>query len=212
VFFDVDETLINIKSMFDFLEFYYLQQDLMHGKQRFQYTMMKFKKMAQEHSREVVNQAYYQLFNGEKRSDMLSLGEKWFITKLDIFKIAVVEKLRWHQQHGHIVILVSGSFEVCLLPIARAMGVTEILSVRLEHINGKYTGNILPPQTIGTGKAVAVANYLKEYAAGNPRIYIYGDHISDLPMLLLATDPIVIAQCTELMAYAKQHEWPILKA
>src|SRR3546814_15438352 len=83
--------------------------------------------------------------------------------------------------------LVTG-VQTCALPIARELNVVHVLANNLEVTSGKYSGNILPPQTIGDGKREAIVGFLKEWKSNPNDCYGYGDHISDLPLLEIVGD------------------------
>ena len=107
--------------------------------------------------------------------------------------------------------LVSGGFAACLQPIANHLGVKHLLCTELQQIDGHYTGKIESEPTIGIGKVNRINKFIKEQTSINLKnCFAYGDHYSDLPMLLAVGNPCVASGAKQLEHYAAYHGWPIL--
>lgn len=217
--FDVDETLISMKSMFDFLYYVYQQRypsKPLYAKYRYQLRYHYLRLLSQlGYSREHINRQYYRSYAGMCEKQIETWGQRWFTQHLSsnsgLFHHAIVAELRHHQHNGAGIILVSGSFDACLQPIAKYFEVDACLCTQLEVIDGFYTGKLSGTPVIGKGKAWIVQRYLKH--AGFDRLqdcHCYGDHISDLAMLELVGYPHVFANNPKLISYAKQHDWNII--
>lgn len=217
-FFDVDETLISIKSMFNFLRYYTdnAQDSTQATTDKYHALIENIKLLSKQGvSREEINIKYYQFYQGAKEFVLRKLGDEWHKTCLEgmknFYNQAVVNELKEHKENGAHVVLVSGSFFACLRPIANYLQADAVLSTSLEIINGVCTGEILHYPIIGEGKAKAIKDYLNsvnyyDYA----KCYAYGDHISDLPMLNSVGHPIVYANCDRLSDYARGNNWKII--
>ncbi len=101
------------------------------------------------------------------------------------------------QQHlaaGDEVLLLSGSASFIIAPIAAHLGVTQIkaIDLELEPDGQTLTGEIAGVQTIGQGKAVALAQFLNELPQTPTDIAGYGDHESDLPFLKCCNQQTVV--------------------
>lgn len=216
-FFDVDETLINCKTMFDFLKFYYEKRNIHPLIGKLKYYLFKFKLyfyIKINKNREFLNNFYYKCYVGEKTENLMNISEEWFslLKKKHCFNFKVIDELKKHQQNFAIIVFVSGSFLPCLSPIAKYFDVSHILAINLEEKEGKITGNIIQPQTIGEGKASAIIDFLKK----NPQIdkkncFAYGDHSSDLPMLQTVGNPVVVGQDKLLNKYAATNQWKTIQ-
>lgn len=90
------------------------------------------------------------------------------------------------------------------------LGVRHILATRLEVREGRYTGEILPPQTIGAGKAQAVDTFLRARDCSPEWCYAYGDDVSDLPMLEAVGQPTVVSGGRKLKANARTMGWRVI--
>lgn len=216
-FFDVDETLINTKSMFSFLKFFCVEKYKyfpVFG--YFKYFKLKFRIFFHKKTRknrEFLNRYYYQFYKGTKEEVMRDISKKWFLRALEneqFFNPSVLKELKRHQKNQAEIVFVSGSFAHCLEPIAEYLGVLRILATNLEIVENTLTGNILGEPVIGEGKVEAIKKYLNSENIQLQNCYAYGDHVSDLPMLNLVGNPAVISRSKDVVSYAKKNGWVII--
>ncbi|WP_258314642.1 HAD family phosphatase [Streptomyces sp. Act143] len=187
VFCDVDETLIDCKSMFDFLRFQLVRRFGEEGEHRYRLIEADLKgRSAAGVPREDVNRAYYRSYAGESAEEMAALGREWFARAASapgFFIAATVAELNRHRAAGAEIALVSGSFPPCLDPVAEYVGARYVLCSSPVVHEGRYTGELTEP-VIGEGKRAAALRLLAEHPGVNPRdCFAYGDHPSDFPLL-----------------------------
>lgn len=144
--------------------------------------------------RVAVNRLFYRAFKGWLFADLSDLVERWW-QQIPLQKRWIgqsIDALERHKKAGHPVILLSGSADFILKPIARHLKVDITLAITLG-IAGKAVcdGEIIGIQTIGDGKREALAQclYLLESDA---RLVGYGDHESDLPFLSFCDEAYVV--------------------
>ena len=165
-FFDVDETLISVKSMFSFFRFW-CHDWICNPKlwARFQNHFEELRTESQP--RTVLNREYYRFFAGVRPDELAHAGEAW-VRKMrterdDFFVHPTLDSLRKLAAHGVEPVLVSGSFPAVLRPLAREFGASDLLCTHMQvDVQGAYTGEISPPQTIGDGKAAAISAFLDD--------------------------------------------------
>jgi len=212
-FFDVDDTLISIKSMFDFFAFWCDRNGAPMLAQEFD---ERFRAARQANvPREELNRLYYRYLGGAALTDVREAGEDWFAARFHgpdaPFIPAPLARLRAHQRGGTGIVLVSGSMPPLLAPLARLLGVAHCLSAQLVvDAHGLLTGEIAAPQTIGAGKAVAIAAFLKRERGTASDCYGYGDDISDLALLEAVGHPVVVGRHGALFDIAATRNWEII--
>lgn len=219
-FFDVDNTLIRTKTMFEFQEYYYgncapgsKAENLLRHEQ----FVEEIEGYAnQGESRSFINQKYYESFSGRDPDHVRCCASEYFSDLKqrmpNLYIPPVLEALEHHASENVEPVLVSGSSVEMLAPLAEDLGVRHILATRLEIQDDAYTGRILPPQMIGEGKREAVKGFLKEHGGKAKRCFAYGDHPSDLPMLEAVGNPRIVAGDEELEKIAMGRSWRILPA
>ncbi|MFE7167118.1 HAD family hydrolase [Streptomyces sp. NPDC057616] len=212
VFCDVDETLIDCKSMFEFLRFQLVRRYGEEGEERYRRIAGDLRRQAGEGvPREGINRSYYRSYAGESEEEITMLGREWFsLASADpgFFIASTVAELDRHRAAGAEVVLVSGSFAPCLDPVAERVGARHVLCTSPLVLGGRYTGDVSEP-VIGEGKRAAVLRLLAEYPGVNPRdCYAYGDHPSDFPMLDCVGHPQGVGDAPAVQAYLARRAEP----
>ncbi|MFD8597209.1 HAD family hydrolase [Kitasatospora sp. NPDC059646] len=197
VFSDVDETLIDRKSMFDFLDFYLGRRYGPAGLRRARAVRADLAEaVASGVPRERANRRYYRAWVGEPAAAVGEAGREWFAERAreDGFWIAPVrDALAAHRAAGDRIVLVSGSFAAVVKPLARHVGATAALCSRPEVRGGVLTGALAGAPVIGEEKRRLVRGMLGALPHVDPaRCYAYGDHVSDLPMLSEVGHPVLV--------------------
>ncbi|MDN3260905.1 HAD-IB family hydrolase [Streptomyces sp. CSDS2] len=214
-FFDVDDTLITAKSMFDFLRFWILRGG--GDEADYHAVMDRFRAMWSAGTPRVeVNRAYYRHFTGASWAELLRAGREWYDAyrqRPDAFVLATVRALAGHVAAGDTVVLVSGSFTGCLDPLAKELNADVVLcSEPLTGADGRLTGEVRRPM-IGDAKTDAVRETLARLGADPAECSAYGDHASDLGMLSLVGRPHVVGRHDPVLAeHAARHGWAVLPA
>lgn len=215
-FFDVDDTLIRIKSMFDFYRFWSLEWHA--NAAMFDQFEASFEQLRRKGTtREDLNRSYYRHFAGIEALELERAGIMWAKDRLaapeKLFVTSSLSRLKHLKEAGVEPVFVSGSFSAVLKPLASYVDVAYSLNTRMSVApDGLLTGEIEAPQTIGEGKATAIRQFLSEHSTDPRLCYAFGDDISDLPMLMTVGNPAVVGQGLALAAHAREQDWEILAA
>lgn len=210
-FFDLDETLLVGKSMLDFFSFFCDERGQGSTYRQFVSRIKGYLKAG--YSREVLNKHYYENFQGILIDEISHISELWFQKKLTepcFFSEKVLLQLKLRQQEGAVCIIVSGSFRESVRPIAKYLGIDMFITNTLQVNEGYCTGSLGSVQVIGEGKGQAVKKAADETRLSLRSAYAYGDHVSDMPMLELVGNPIVVGKNPELRKIAKSKGWYML--
>ncbi|WNJ97261.1 HAD-IB family hydrolase [Vibrio ruber] len=208
-FFDFDETVITGKSMFIFLKEYSQQYRLKCGLSFYE-VMDSINELSDAGvSREDINRYYYSILKDEEQSQIRMVAENIFYKKCYHFNVMVVEKIKFHQKRGDDVVFVSGAMKDIIYPMMKALGVQHSLCSEPIVKDGYYTGE-LSKVSIGYHKAEHASKYAKSYNQSLVDCYAYGDHISDLDLLLLVGNPCAVNPSSGLLNESQRRGWPIL--
>ncbi|MGW3648199.1 HAD family hydrolase [Streptomyces sp. NPDC000878] len=203
VFSDVDETLITVKSMFDFLHYQLVRRHGAAGEEEYERIMSVVRRRAADGvPRADINRFYYSHYTDESVETITALANDWFAERTTSTRGFYIDStrraLREHRAAGATLVLVSGSFPPLVEPLAREVEAEAILCTRPLIADGRYTGEVDTP-VIGEGKRTAVLRQLAARPDVDPLdCYAYGDHVSDLPMLELVGHPVAVGDDSEL--------------
>ncbi|MFG2947437.1 HAD family hydrolase [Streptomyces adustus] len=203
-FFDVDETLVDIKSIFSFLEFHLGDPD------RYRAAEGELKSAARAGApREETNRMYYRNYTGMAQAAVAESGRRWFARELrrdGFLHRGAVRELWRLRAEGYRIALVSGSFRACLDPIAEQLGAEHVLCSDPEVVAGRYTGEVRTA-VIGEAKATAARALMARSGARPEDCVAYGDHASDLPLLTCVGGAGVVGDDPVLAVHADRHGW-----
>jgi phosphatidylglycerophosphatase C len=128
------------------------------------------------------------LFGGADEAALRRRAATWAVHDLPrLVRPGAMARIRWHQSHGHRVVLVSAALELFLDPWARAVGIRDVLATRLEVREGRLTGRLEGANCYGDEKVVRLRLLLGDL--GDLELYAYGDSRGDREMLAVAQHP-----------------------
>jgi phosphatidylglycerophosphatase C len=105
----------------------------------------------------------------------------------------VVERVAWHRNQGHELVIVSASFTSYLDPIAARLGFAAVLATELAvGDDGRLTGELVRPNVRGVEKVRRLDEWLGATAANAEPAFVwaYGDSSGDRELLARADQGI----------------------
>ncbi len=126
-----------------------------------------------------------------------------------------LDLLRRHQDAGDWVVIITATNEFVTRPIAKALGVQELIAVELERdsATGWFTGAIRGVPSFREGKVTRMDQWLQERGLAWDTVHttFYSDSLNDLPLLEKATVPVATNPDARLRAVAQERGWRILE-
>jgi HAD superfamily hydrolase (TIGR01490 family) len=163
------------------------------------------------YSRTLFNDIFFGRYKGESEDRLRYLADELFenVLKPSIFPGAyeLIDKSR---RLGLRQVLVTGALDLTVRPLARHLGIDDAVTNRLEYVDGKATGRLLPPIMAAATKASWMRTYAEKEGLSLSECYSYSDSMSDLPMLSVVGHPTAVNPDFRLRSTALQHDWPIL--
>lgn len=216
-FFDVDNTLLDLKSMFSFQRFYL--DDWLPGRapgESYADFSARFAQQGQQLDRAALNRLFYAGYAGHSREGLREAAQLWFQGLRQQRGAALwirpaLELAETLRAEGMEPVAVSGSSHEILAPVLAQLRFRHCLATELEAEGDRLTGRIVPPQMIGEGKAVALRRWAERHGADLARSAACGDHITDLPMLESTGRAYVVAGDPALEREAAARGWPVLQ-
>lgn len=124
-------------------------------------------------------------FKGMSKEEFYKLGDNYSIARLPaIVKNDALQRIKWHQQQDHPVIIVSASLKCWLKGWCKKQGV-ELICTQMEIVDGHLTGMFNGKNCYGREKVRRIKELFhpEEYY-----VYAYGDSRGDREMLALADE------------------------
>lgn len=151
---------------------------------------------------------FYRLYEGASVEAVRALAEE-AMGELLLRRLApgAVRRIREHRAAGHRVVLVTGSLDFAVAPLAPLAD--EIVAARLRSSEGIFTGDLEQPPLTGEARASWLEGYARRFGADLAVSYAYADSMSDLPMLEAAGRPVAVNPDVPLTRIARARRWPI---
>lgn len=122
---------------------------------------------------------------------------------------AAMRRIEEHRRAGHAIILLTGSLDFLIDPIAAALQVDRCYAGRLEQMNGVYTGRLAVPLPYGEGKRRLIERLAQDLTLDLSLCYAYGDSPGDLEVLRAVGHPTVVNPIRGMARIARRQGWPI---
>jgi phosphatidylglycerophosphatase C len=104
----------------------------------------------------------------------------------------VVDRVRWHADQGHDVVIVSASFKDYLDPIGAELGASAVLATELAvGDDGQLTGELARPNVRGAEKVRRLEAWLGDRPAF---VWAYGDSSGDHELLARADQGVTVGR------------------
>lgn len=130
-----------------------------------------------------------QLLRGRVASEVDDAGTRYAeeLWTRGRFRPEILERLAWHRDEGHDIVIVSASLDVYLRPLAPRLGVGHVISCSLAaDAQGRLTGGLVGGNVRGPEKV----RRLRTWLGGRPvELWAYGDSSGDDELLALADHP-----------------------
>ncbi|GLR63631.1 HAD family hydrolase [Marinospirillum insulare] len=123
---------------------------------------------------------------------------------------AATKLLNKHREAGDELLIITATNRFITEPIARLLGVNELIAAEPEFINGSYTGKIVGTPSFREGKITRLNQWLAGKNLDLTNSWFYSDSHNDLPLLELVDNPVAVDPDETLHQRASQEGWPIL--
>lgn len=120
------------------------------------------------------------------------------------------ERIERHRARGDMVVLVTGSIDAIVAPLAEHLGVSSVIAPGLEAEGGRLTGELDQAPIAGERKAQRMVAFAAEQDIDLGASIAYGDSADDMPMLTRTGRAAVVNPKGRLLDQAMARKWEIL--
>ncbi len=212
-FYDVDGTLIKINIVHAFAFYAARHASLLTSARRTIQTAASIPVFwaADKLSRKFFNEIFYRSYEGASEDRLVVLAEELFedVIKPNIYPRAkdLIDESR---RAGCRQVLLSGALDFTMRPLARYLGVDDLIANQLEFVEGYATGKLKKPFVAGATKAEIMRQYATQHGIDLAESWAYSDSFSDYAMLAVVGHPTACNPDFRLRTMARSYDWPIL--
>lgn len=183
--FDFDGTITSDDSLIKFIRFAVGNTKLIWGMTLLSPMLTAYKlKFIPNYKAKQYMLSYF--FKGISEEKFMQVANEYSLKHIDtIVRPKAMEKIAWHKDQGHTVVVVSASIECWLKPWCDKNNI-DLIATHLEIENEKLTGKFATKNCYGIEKVNRIKEKynLAEYSI----IYAYGDSSGDKEMLSIANE------------------------
>lgn len=205
--FDVDGTLLGGASMeVRFLQYLWRYRELRIG----DLTRLAagiFRTAAQGHSVLRANKAYLQ---NKPLDHFRRLAQDCFAQHIRPHLLPkAIARVRWHQQQGHRVVLVSGTLDLLLEPLQQYLNACSRIGTKIETKGNALLGKIDGEHPYAKAKVstLLALNQFRNFDL--EKSFAYGNHFTDRYLLGLVGHPVATNPDHRLRSFAAKQGWTI---
>jgi putative phosphoserine phosphatase / 1-acylglycerol-3-phosphate O-acyltransferase len=148
---------------------------------------------------------------GRTRDEVSELGEQLFTREVAGALFHGAWRLvRAHQNLGHTVVIITSGTSAEANPLARALGIEDVLSTQLEADHDVLTGRVAGQPLWGAGKVTAVGQFARSHDTDLTLSHVYADGDDDIALLDSVGSPHPVNPGPRLAEHARVKQWPTL--
>jgi HAD superfamily hydrolase (TIGR01490 family) len=212
-FYDLDGTLIRTNLVHTFAFYARNDQGILRSLRSTAATLLGVPLFiaADIYSRKVFNDLFFKWYRGQAEDRLRYLADELFeqVIRPAIYPGAreLIEKSR---SLGLRQVVVSGALDITIKPLLGHLGIEDYAANRLEFVDGRATGRLIPPVMASATKASWIRSYAEREKISLSDCYCYADSLSDLPMLSIVGHPTATNPDLRLRTTALRHDWPVV--
>jgi phosphatidylglycerophosphatase C len=121
---------------------------------------------------------------GKRIADVDAVGEQFAqYVLVNWLRPDTMRRLRWHQQAGHRIVLVSASLAAYLRPLALRLGIEDVLCTDSTRFGDRYGDRLLGLNCRAAEKRRRLEQWLEERRFVHAEVWAYGNSAGDRELL-----------------------------
>ncbi|ATX78297.1 histidinol-phosphatase [Reinekea forsetii] len=148
---------------------------------------------------------------GKSPSELAPLHQQFMTEVIEPMMLPqAIELIDQHRALGHQLLIITATNRFITEPIARRLGIEQLIACEPELTGTRYTGKATGTPSFGQGKVVRLQQWLDDRHESLDGAWFYSDSRNDLPLLEWVDNPIAVNPDEALKDIAQTNGWPIL--
>lgn len=137
--------------------------------------------------------------------------EEFMRNRIEPLYLAAANRLlAEHRNRGDYLLIITATNRFVTEPIAKALGVDDLIATEPEIVEGRFTGRIQGVPSYKAGKVTRLEHWLKTHPFQLQEACFYSDSHNDIPLLERVGRPVAVDADAELTRVAKERGWEIM--
>ena len=211
-FFDMDGTLLSSNVIESYL---WMRLRELHGSERVVEIGRVAARLpalvrAERRERSAFLRAVYRDYAGARLADLEEIVDEDLASHvLSRLSPEAVRRVREHRAAGQRTILVTGAIRPLTRPLAALFDHIEAADLAVDD-DGICTGYLDASPLVGESRAAWMRHWAQSNDIDLSSSFAYADSHSDLPLLQVVGNPVVVRPDVALYRHAKKNRWPIV--
>lgn len=148
---------------------------------------------------------------GKTPEELAPLHEAFMARVIEPMMLPAAQKLiDKHRQQGHTLLIITATNRFVTEPIARRLGISELIACEPELHNGRYTGRSTGTPSFQDGKVERLQHWMRAHGASLTDAWFYSDSHNDLPLLEQVDHPVAVNPDERLRQVAESRGWTLM--
>jgi len=144
-------------------------------------------------------------------TSLSALHEQFMLEKIAPVVLPKAEALlETHRNRDDTLLIITATNRFITGPIAKRLGVENLIATDPEVIDGKYTGRVSGTPCFREGKVTRLEEWLTVNQQNLASSWFYSDSHNDLPLLEMVTQPVAVDPDDTLRGHAELKGWPVI--
>lgn len=145
------------------------------------------------------------------KTELDALHDEFMQTKILPMRLPKAEALlAKHRAAGDYLLIITATNLFVTAPIARALGVDDILATVPARDGARFTGKVEGTPCFREGKVTRLEEWLAHHQHSLAGSWFYSDSHNDLPLLQRVDNPVAVDPDDTLRAAAIRNGWPVI--
>lgn len=167
-------------------------------------------KLTKEDMRIKALHGFNNIFIGMSEKEINEYFSKTCQSMKDLLNKSVVEEIKKANDKGFHTVILSGSYSMLLKILGKQLGIHTILGTEMHFKNGIFDNDKKLSLISGSSKVEKLCAHFKNHKVNWTESYAYADSYTDIELLELVGNPVIVNPDTKLELVAIEKNWRLL--